>query len=83
MRQTRCVVIGALLALGAFVGSAAAECAWVLWVKEPYSQRVPSFVKEWLAREWSPVRTSRSEEECFSQRVDDVLKLPEGSTHDG
>ena len=31
MRQTHCVVLGALLALVVFAGSAAAECAWVLW----------------------------------------------------
>jgi len=31
LRQTRRVVCAALLALAAFAGSAAAECAWVFW----------------------------------------------------
>ena len=33
--QSRRVVVGALLGLVVFAGSAAAECAWVLWAAPP------------------------------------------------
>src|SRR5262249_17049140 len=50
LRQGRRVILGALLALVALAGSAAAECAWVLWAK--------------LSNEWNLQEAFEKRAEC-------------------
>ena len=65
LRQTNRVVLGAFLALVAFAGSAAAECAWVWWGTTYHYNANGQLTSE----EWIVLGAYESRAECDANRL--------------
>jgi len=64
LHQTRRVVVGVMFALVVFAGSAAAECAWVLWSMVRYRDG------DDLRKEWDTFSAFTTKKECEERATD-------------